>query len=326
MNMNRTLDFFRNGFNGYHEWWRYLAGALIIFIIWQIGSIPLAVAVFYKKFQDNKSDFFHTTETSDLMNILPPNLTFFLLLLSFVFGLAAVYFVIRVLHQQNILSSLTARSKFDRGRFLFTFTLIAVLAIIATLVDYQLNPSHYEVSFEWQSFLILAFIAIAMVPLQTTFEEWFFRGYLMQGFGYIFKNRAVPFIVTSLFFGLLHIGNPEVEKLGYIVMVNYVGVGFFLGILTLMDEGLELAAGFHAANNLITALLVTAEWTAFSTPSILKDVSEPEVGFDVLIPVLVVYPIIVIVLAKRYKWTNWRQKLFGKIKLNDDFTNNLQEN
>ena len=45
---------------------------------------------------------------------------------------------------------------------------------------------------------------------------------------------------------------------------------FSLGILTLMDDGLELALGFHAANNLITALLVTADWTAFQTDSILQ--------------------------------------------------------
>ena len=37
-----------------------------------------------------------------------------------------------------------------------------------------------------------------------------------------------------------------------------------------MDEGLELALGFHAANNLCGALLLTADWTAFQTNSILK--------------------------------------------------------
>ena len=42
-----------------------------------------------------------------------------------------------------------------------------------------------------------------------------------------------------------------------------------------MDEGLELALGFHAANNLFTALLVTADWTAFQTHSVLKDMSDP---------------------------------------------------
>lgn len=97
-------------------------------------------------------------------------------------------------------------------------------------------------------------------------------------------------------------------------MVYYIGTGFFLGILTLMDEGLELALGFHAANNLITALLVTADWTAFQTHSVFKDVSDPVLGFDVLIPVFVVFPIIVFVFAKKYGWSNWKDTLFGKVE------------
>ena len=82
------------------------------------------------------------------------------------------------------------------------------------------------------------------------------RGYLMQGIGLMSGKRWVPLVTTSMIFGLLHFFNPEVEKLGYGIMVYYIGTGFFLGILTLMDEGLELAIGFHAANNLFTALLV----------------------------------------------------------------------
>ena len=97
-------------------------------------------------------------------------------------------------------------------------------------------------------------------------------------------------------------------------MVYYIGTGLFLGIITLMDEGVELAIGFHAANNLATALLVTADWTALQTNSILKDISEPSAGVDILIPVLVLYPIILLILAKRYKWTGWKDKLFGKLQ------------
>ena len=81
-----------------------------------------------------------------------------------------------------------------------------------------------------------------------------------------------------------------------------------------MDEGMELALGFHAGNNLIAALLVTADWTAFRTESILKDISEPSAGFDVVGPVFIIYPIFLIILAWRYKWTGWKEKLFGKIE------------
>jgi hypothetical protein len=153
-----------------------------------------------------------------------------------------------------------------------------------------------------------------MIPLQTSFEEYLFRGYLMQGIGVLAKNRWLPLVLTSVIFGGLHLANPEVDKLGNIIMVYYIGTGFFLGIMTLMDEGMELALGFHAGNNLITALLVTADWTVFKTNSVLKDISEPSAGFDVIAPVLILYPIFLLIMAYRYKWRNWGEKLFGKVE------------
>ena len=141
-----------------------------------------------------------------------------------------------------------------------------------------------------------------------------FRGYLMQGLGVLAKNRWLPLIFTSTLFGLMHIANPEIGKLGYMLMVYYIGTGFLLGIMTLMDEGLELALGFHAANNLIAALLLTADWTAFQTNSILKDISVPEMSnLEVFFPVFVIYPLILIVFSKKYQWTDWKEKLFGSV-------------
>ena len=63
---------------------------------------------------------------------------------------------------------------------------------------------------------------------------------------------------------------------------------------------MELALGFHAANNLFTALLVTADWTAFQTHSVLKDLSDPQnAGIsDVIIPVFVIFPIYFIFFPK----------------------------
>ena len=168
-------------------------------------------------------------------------------------------------------------------------------------------------SFRWEAFWKLAVIAILLIPLQTSFEEYLFRGHMMQGLGIISGNRWVPLLVTSVLFGIMHIANPEVEKLGYGSLVFYIGTGFFLGILTLMDEGLELALGFHAANNLVTALLVTADWTAFQTDSLYKDVSEPALGWDAYLPVFVVFPILLWVFARRYGWKHWKDRLAGRV-------------
>ncbi|BFP42907.1 hypothetical protein FGF1_37520 [Flavobacteriaceae bacterium GF1] len=141
----------------------------------------------------------------------------------------------------------------------------------------------------------------------------------MQGLGILAKNRWLPLVITSVLFGLMHIANPEVEKLGFGIMVFYIGTGFFLGIITLMDEGLELALGFHAANNLITALLVTADWTAFQTDSIYRDVSEPSLGLEAFIPVFVVFPILLVVFSRKYKWSNWKERLIGDVMTKEKF-------
>jgi hypothetical protein len=110
--------------------------------------------------------------------------------------------------------------------------------------------------------------------------------------------------------------------MGYIIMVYYIGTGLFLGIITLMDDGMELALGFHAANNLVGALLVTSDWSVFQTHSIFKDMSDPSAGADVILPVVIVYPILLFIFSKKYKWTNWKEKLTGKI---DESNNEVSE-
>lgn len=305
--------FIAQAYKSYHDWWRYLIGIVVVFIATQIGSIPFILAAGYKSMQEGGS-FNDMGDISKMMTILDSNLTLFLILLSFVAGFVALLFIIRYLHNQPLIEATTTRPKIDWKRFFVGFGLVAVTTITFTIIDYNLNPENYVLQFQLWPFLVLLLIVILLMPLQTSMEEYMFRGYLMQGIGVLAKNRWLPLIITSVTFGLLHILNPEVGKLGNIIMVYYIGTGFLLGIMTLMDEGLELALGFHAGNNIVAALLVTADWTVFQTNSVLKDVSEPSAGFDVVMPILILYPIYLIFLAKLYKWTDWKEKLFGKVE------------
>lgn len=231
--------------------------------------------------------------------------------------LVAGFFVILgwvyLVHGQSIISLTTSRKKVDWKRILFAFLLWGGITTLMMLADIMMSPDDYVFNFKPVPFFILLVMAIVLVPLQTSFEEYMFRGHLMQGLGIMARNRWVPLVVTSVLFGVMHAANPEVGKIGYGIMVFYIGTGFFLGILTLMDEGLELALGFHAANNLTAALLVTADWTAFQTNSIYKDVSQPTLGWDIFIPVLIIYPILLLIFSKKYGWSNWKERLTGKV-------------
>lgn len=297
-----------------HDWWRYfVVGLLVVFTATQIGSLPLIAGILIKANMTGDDVFSLMSDQNAIMTYLDSNLTFFFMLFSFAVGLLAIWFVVKYIHKQPWLTLTTTRNKTDWGRVFFGFGLIAVFTIVTTVIDYKLNPEDYVFQFKVVPFLILAVICIVMVPLQTSMEEYLFRGYLMQGIGVLAGNRWLPLILTSATFGLLHMANPEVDKIGPIIMVYYIGTGLFLGIITLMDEGLELALGFHAGNNMIAALLVTADWTVFKTNSILKDVSEPAAGLDIIMPVFIIYPIFIAIMAYKYKWKNWGEKLFGKV-------------
>ncbi|OQD42994.1 CAAX protease family protein [Croceivirga radicis] len=254
-----------------------------------------------------------------LIDKLGKNITLIFLLAPLVVGLFVVLGWVLLVHGQSITALTTSRKKIDWKRVFFAFGVWGTLTVILTMTDIFMSPEDYVFTFQLNKFIPMAVIAILLVPLQTSFEEYLFRAHMMQGLGLLAKNRWVPLFTTSIIFGLMHIANPEVGKLGMGIMVYYIGTGFFLGILTLMDEGLELALGFHAANNLISALLLTAEWTAFQTDSIYTDVSEPILGWDVLVPVLVIFPILLALFGKIYNWKNWKEKLFGRILTKEEF-------
>lgn len=257
-----------------------------------------------------------TVSVEDMMatmiDELGSNTVLIILLAPLAIGLGVVLGWTRLVHPQSIRSLTTSRPRVDWNRVFFAFGLWALITVGFTGIDYFLSPENYALNFRWEAFWKLALIAILLIPLQTSFEEYLFRGHMMQGLGILFRNRWVPLVVTSVIFGLMHLGNPEVEKLGFGIMVFYIGTGFFLGIITLMDEGLELALGFHAANNLVTALLVTSEWTAFQTDSILRDVGQPGLEWDAYLPLLA-FPLMLYFFGRKYGWKNWKERLAGRV-------------
>jgi len=300
-------------FNSLHDWWRYAVGIMVVVVGVFVFSLPHIVAVFIKRL-NAEVDLLRLDDVNYLMSLFDSNTNLVFLLLPFVGGLIFLFGIVKLLHKQTITSLTTSRKKIDCKRIFFAFFFWGIISSGMVLLDYYLAPESYIDNFELNRFLVLAAIAILLLPIQTSCEEYLFRGYLMQGIGVVTNSKWIPLVITSLIFGLLHISNPEVDKLGYIIMVYYIGTGLFLGVITLMDEGMELALGFHAANNLFTALLVTANWTALQTHSVFKDVSEPESGImDIVLPVFIIFPIILFIFSRVYKWTNWKDKLFGTV-------------
>jgi len=296
------MNFMQQVYKGKNSWWRYLITMTIVFapFIMNVG-IYLFFPEILELYTDSTKEA--TASNLDLVtNLLP-----------FLFLLIILFLLLKMVHKREAITIVTSRETIDWSRFFYGFKIWGAVSLLIIVVSIIVFPNDFTFILNIKPFLILLLVSLLLFPFQTAFEEVLFRGYLMQSVGLLAKNKWFPLLFSSILFGLLHGLNPEVEKLGMVIMVYYIGTGLLLGIITLMDEGTELALGFHAANNIIAAVVVTTDWTAFKTHAIYLDTSEPSLLLSTLIPVFVLYPLILMLFSKKYGWKNWKEKLTGKI-------------
>lgn len=301
--------YIEKAYEGRNETWRYLVTMVLVIVVFFVGHIP----VFAYLFSAGPNISEAALSKLDFRALgLDPNIGLALTLLPFALGFAALLGAIVVIHQRSVKSALTARGRFDWGRFFMAAGLWLALTACMELVMYGLNPDNYVFQLNWEGFLPLLAVSLIMLPLQTSFEELLMRGYLMQGLGIWVKFRWSPLLITSLLFGWMHGMNPEVEEFGFgLMMVYYVGVGLVLGICTLMDDGLELAFGFHAINNIYSATLVTFEGSALQTDALFRLKSlDPLLMLGGWALTAVIF---LLLLSRKYQWGSWN-KLLAQIE------------
>ncbi|MEN8123943.1 MAG: CPBP family intramembrane glutamic endopeptidase [Bacteroidota bacterium] len=307
------MNFIQEAYKGKNDWWRYVLTIILMIIGWQIiGVIPLTLVAISKV--ENISELIRASENAFMTIGINSNMYLFLMIITFFFGLLALFFGVKYIHLRKVKTLITARNNIDWNRIFYAFGLWFLISIIVIALSFMLTPDNFIWNFKPFPFFVLLLISFLFLPFQTSFEELLFRGYFMQGFGLLFKNTIYPLILTAVIFGLLHGFNPEVQKLGNIIFIYYIGTGLLFGITTLMDDGTELALGMHAANNIVAAILVTSDWMVFQTDALWIDISEPSVNVETFIPVLIIYPIVLLIFSKKYSWKNWKEKLFAVIE------------
>jgi hypothetical protein len=230
------------------------------------------------------------------------NVYFILQLAPFLFALLTLLFCYKLIHKGKIKQLFTFREKFDFKRFFVSAIVWLLMLGLLLLINCIINPSEIKWNFNATIFFPLLVICLVLIPLQTMFEEILFRSYLLQGFQFAFKSNIMAILISSLLFGLLHFNNPEIQIFGYGILAFYVLSGVFLALITVADNGIELSFGFHFANNLFGALILTNNWQVFQTGAIFKDFSEPTVSWEIVVTLFILYPVLFIIYKKIFKF------------------------
>jgi hypothetical protein len=260
--MQKFLDLARQGKN---EWWRYVLAILLILFMWQIlGALPSA-AFFIWVFLSGG------TKSRDLP-VNPATLYsaggFVVFMLASVFFIGGIYLALRFIHRRSFRTLVTPARSIAWGRLFQGFGLWFLLAALMSGVEALLFPGRYVLSLDLKRFLPFVILALIFIPIQTSTEELFFRGYILQGVGLRLRNIWVLSAISGLLFGLPHLLNPEASVNYPLLGLYYFSFGFALAYISLRDGRLELALGAHAANNLFSVLIANYAITALPSPSI----------------------------------------------------------
>ncbi|MCT4639435.1 MAG: CPBP family intramembrane metalloprotease [Bacteroidales bacterium] len=264
--LERALD-------GQNQWWKYLGMFILtLFVAQGVALLPIAIVIIFFSLMNGSEGFDKFVETKSFTALgIDANLGLVLSLIPFVISLLALVILLKTFHKRTTSETINGTNKIRWGRFFFAALIWTVIWGSFTLYDYLSNPENFTVNLNYTNLIILVIISLALIPLQTTYEELFFRGYLTQAFGAWTRNRWLAVVIPAILFGLIHSMNPEVSEFGFwVAMPQYIMFGLISGLTTIWDDGIEIAMGAHAANNIFLSIFLTNKASALQTYALLE--------------------------------------------------------
>jgi len=288
--------------------------AAVLIVANTIGALPLILSVALKSASNPEVLSQLSANPNDFSVLgLEPNIGLIMMLIPFITGLFAFILLVKPLNNRTFRMTINGTGKIRWDRFFISAFVWLLLSAFYLFFYLKLDPANFTLNNKTSSLIILSVVSVLLIPFQAAFEEVLFRGYLMQGFAALIKNRWFPIIMTSVLFGLLHAFNPEVKEYGFLTMMpQYIIFGLIFGIVTILDDGIEASMGAHTANNAFLCIMVTNKSSALQTPALFEQQNiYPWTEFAGLILAGIVF---ILILKIIFKWNGF-SVLFGKVKV-----------
>lgn len=284
--------------------WRWAIGAGLIFSGWQFTGLLLTVGA--ANLFGYQVDLIFSTDPTDMAQVRaqPAWSTAATVLVSFIPLFLFTILAYRLILNLPVKKLFTSRGSFSWALVWVGFASMTAMLVISAGGDIAINPSNYSWNWNLSAFLAYLLVAFTLLPIQTTAEELFFRGWLQQWF----DNGKRRIWSVSLFGGLVfaapHMANPEVNGNNLLLpLISYGATGFMFSWVTFRDKGLEIAIGAHFANNLIAALFVSTDDSALPSVSLF---TSPNVAWGAAaLTSLIMVPIFIWLTGK------WRAKVMS---------------
>lgn len=235
--------------------WRWILGTLFILGSWLIGGTILGLAFLPYTGVDPTALF----TNGEIFEAMPGWGFLFFALITFIPLFLGVLLAYRWVLGVKLRYLFSTVQDFRWWRVGLGFWVWLILIGGPVVVSLVLAPDQYRFNYEPETFIPFAIVGLLLLPIQTTAEELFFRGWVLQWAGRRIGNIVVLSVISGVAFSLPHLLNPEVAGDFLGAFLGYFSVGFALAWVTVRDRSLEIAIGAHLSNNLFAALVVGYE-------------------------------------------------------------------
>jgi membrane protease YdiL (CAAX protease family) len=298
------MNYLENILDTDNSFWKYIVVCVVTFIAMQlIGAIIIIIAIAAYLFSYKGA--IDMEVFSNLNNLydtgLSENFILVLMFIPFVVGIITIWLLVEKMHKRTFSMTVNGRRSI-RWEHIFTgFLFWFLLMFVFCEINYIADPNNFVLQFDVCKFIPLLIIVLLFIPFQVTFEEFVFRGYLAQGIAAWTKNRWLVICIPGLLFGLAHYQNNEVVENGFwATMPQYIILGLFFGLLAVLDDGIELSIGIHAANNIFACLCITNSSSSLRTSAIFNQRTVNPVSETIAL--LVAISLATLFFYKKYKW------------------------
>ncbi len=284
-----------------NQWYKYLAIILITLVGGQLlGVIPLAVFTVVKGVESGQMSNMENGLDLSMYGV-SNTVTLIFILIPFLVSILFYVLFFKSIHKRSWKTTVNGTTKIRWNRFFLGVLVWGSVSLVLFVISYFSSPEDFEIQFDLAKWVPLLVVSVLILPFQTSYEELIFRGYLAQGVGNLFRNRLLVIIIPSIGFALLHGFNPEIEKYGFWVMMpQYFTIGATFALISVLDDGIELAMGAHAINNIFSSVMLNYEGSALTTDAaFLQKNIDPQYE---LIGLVLMSTIICFGLGKYSKW------------------------
>lgn len=231
------------------RWWHWLLGTYLILTGWFLGS-PILFDATTSLLGDDRP---WKQLAAELSTFIP----FFL----------ATPLVWRYLLKRDVRTLIAVDGSIRWRRIALGFGAWFGLSALSSLIDYAINADAYRVTFDAAAFLPFLVVALMLLPLQTSAEELFFRGWVLRWASRL--PRAATLLISGAVFSLPHLGNPEAAGHEIAALLAWFTLGAGWAHVSLRDGGIELALGAHFANNIFSILVIGYDNAVLPTSAVL---------------------------------------------------------